>query len=66
MEVLLNKGNPVQQRIAAYLVLMKDPETSELAQLDDAFLNEDNDQLLNFVMSHIINILSSTDPETRQ
>uniref|UniRef100_A0A3P9J468 Apolipoprotein Bb, tandem duplicate 2 n=1 Tax=Oryzias latipes TaxID=8090 RepID=A0A3P9J468_ORYLA len=65
-EVLLNKGNPVQQRIAAYLVLMKDPETSELTQLDDAFLNEDNDQLLNFVMSHIINILSSTDPETRQ
>uniref|UniRef100_A0A3P9J441 Apolipoprotein Bb, tandem duplicate 2 n=1 Tax=Oryzias latipes TaxID=8090 RepID=A0A3P9J441_ORYLA len=65
MEVLLNKGNPVQQRIAAYLVLMKDPETSELTQLDDAFLNEDNDQLLNFVMSHIINILSSTDPETR-
>uniref|UniRef100_A0A3P9MAN0 Apolipoprotein Bb, tandem duplicate 2 n=1 Tax=Oryzias latipes TaxID=8090 RepID=A0A3P9MAN0_ORYLA len=66
MEVLLNSGNPVQQRIAAYLVLMKDPETSELAQLDDAFRNEDNDQLLNFVMSHIINILSSTDPETQQ
>ncbi|RVE55741.1 hypothetical protein OJAV_G00229140 [Oryzias javanicus] len=66
MEVLLNSGNPVQQRIAAYLVLMKDPQTSELTQLDGALISEEDQQLKNFVMSHIQNILSSTDPDTQQ
>lgn len=66
MEVLLNSGNPEQQRIAAYLVLMKDPQTSELTQLDGALTSEEDQQLKNFVMSHIQNILSSTDPETQQ
>lgn len=63
MQVLLDSASPMQKRIAAYLVLMKDPQTTELAQLADALLNEQDQQVKSFVTSHITNILSSTEPE---
>lgn len=66
MQLLLNNANPVQKRIAAYLVLVKDPQRSELAQLADALSNEQDIQFKTFVISHINNILSSTNPETER
>lgn len=66
MQVLLDSASPMQKRIAAYLVLMKDPQSTELAQMADALLNEQDKQVKSFVISHITNILSSTDPETQE
>lgn len=45
---------------------MKDPQPSELAQLVDALPNEQDKQVKSFVISHITNILSSTEPETQE
>uniref|UniRef100_A0A3B4T6U1 Apolipoprotein B n=1 Tax=Seriola dumerili TaxID=41447 RepID=A0A3B4T6U1_SERDU len=65
MQVLLDSTSPVQKRIAAYLVLMKDPQPHEVAQLANALTNEQDKQVKSFVISHITNILSSTEPETQ-
>ncbi|KAG8011367.1 hypothetical protein GBF38_006124, partial [Nibea albiflora] len=66
MQVLLDSASPMQKRIAAYLVLMKDPQSTELAQLADALPKEEDKQVKSFVISHITNILSSTEPETQE
>ncbi|XP_054474150.1 apolipoprotein B-100-like [Anoplopoma fimbria] len=66
MQVLLDSASPMQKRVAAYLVLMKDPQPTELAQLADALPNEQDKQVKSFVISHITNILSSTEPETQE
>ncbi|XP_039982146.1 apolipoprotein Bb, tandem duplicate 1 [Xiphias gladius] len=65
MQVLLDSTSSLQKRIAAYLVLMKDPQPSELTQLADALPSEQDKQLKSFVISHITNILSSTEPKTK-
>lgn len=64
MQVLLDGASPMQKRVATYLVLMKDPQPTELAQLAGALPNEQDTQVKSFVISHITNILSSTEPET--
>lgn len=66
IQVLLDRTAPVQKRIAAYLILMKDPEAAELAQLAAALASEKNLQVKSFVTSHLTNILSSTAPETKE
>ncbi|XP_073348554.1 apolipoprotein B-100-like [Pagrus major] len=66
MQVLLDSASPMQKRIAAYLVLMKDPQPTELSQLADALPNEQDTQVKSFVISHITNILSSSEPETQE
>ncbi|XP_054618355.1 apolipoprotein Bb, tandem duplicate 1 [Dunckerocampus dactyliophorus] len=65
-QVLLDNTSPVQKRIAAYLVLMKNPLPSELVRLVTALPIEENTQFKSFVVSHIVNILSSNEPETRE
>ncbi|XP_074472134.1 apolipoprotein Bb, tandem duplicate 1 [Sebastes fasciatus] len=66
MQVLLDNTSPMQKRIASYLALMKDPQPTELAQLAAALPNEQDKQVKSFVISHITNILSSTEPETQE
>uniref|UniRef100_UPI0037E87793 apolipoprotein Bb, tandem duplicate 1 n=1 Tax=Semicossyphus pulcher TaxID=241346 RepID=UPI0037E87793 len=66
MQVLLDGASPLQKRVAAYLVLMKDPQPAELAQLAQALPNEQDKQAKSFVISHVTNILSSTEPETQE
>ncbi|XP_041950313.1 apolipoprotein B-100-like isoform X2 [Alosa sapidissima] len=66
MQVLLDGAAPLQKRVAAYLVLMKDPQPSELSQLAAALPIEENQQAKSFVISHVTNILSSTAPETQE
>lgn len=66
MQVFLDSTSPVQKSIAAYLVLMKDPQPSELVQLIGALSNEQDIQVKSFVISHITNILSSTEPGTQE
>lgn len=64
MQVLVATTSPIQKRIAAYLVLMKDPQPTELAQFVRVLTREKDQQLRSFVESHLINIISSTEPET--
>ncbi|XP_070704853.1 apolipoprotein Bb, tandem duplicate 1 [Pempheris klunzingeri] len=66
MQVVLDSASPAQKRIAAYLVLMKDPQSTELVQMADALPKEQDKQVKSFVISHITNILSSTEPETQE
>ncbi|KAK2856131.1 hypothetical protein Q5P01_004866 [Channa striata] len=66
LRVLLDSASPVQKRIAAYLVLMKDPQKSELIQLIDAFSSEQDVQIKSFIISHLNNILTSTESETKE
>lgn len=66
MQVLLDSSKSVQARIAAYLILMKDPQPSELTQLSKVLSSEKDHQVKSFVISHITNILSSTETETQE
>uniref|UniRef100_A0A669ERS5 Vitellogenin domain-containing protein n=1 Tax=Oreochromis niloticus TaxID=8128 RepID=A0A669ERS5_ORENI len=65
MQVLLDSTSPMQKRIAAYLVLMKNPQLSELARMVNALPNIQDQQVKSFVISHITNILSSSGSETQ-
>ncbi|XP_077096391.1 apolipoprotein B-100-like [Siphateles boraxobius] len=64
MHAVLDRAASVQKRVAAYLILMKNPTPAELAPLAAALLVEENPQVKSFITSHISNILSSTAPET--
>ncbi|CAL9691969.1 unnamed protein product [Knipowitschia caucasica] len=66
MQVLLDSAAPVQKRVAAYLVLMKDPQPSELAQFMSALSSEPDMQLKNYITSHLSNIASSTETATQE
>lgn len=64
MKVLLDADANVQKRVAAYLILMKDPQPDELDQLAIALPSFENLQVKSFVISHLTNVLSSTAQET--
>ncbi|KAI1897325.1 hypothetical protein AGOR_G00082150 [Albula goreensis] len=53
----------VQKRLAAYLILMKNPETSDLELVKKTLTQEQNEQVKQFVASHIYNILNSMDAD---
>ncbi|CAL8315646.1 unnamed protein product [Lota lota] len=55
----------VQKRLAAYLILMRDPKTSDLEMVKKLFKQEQNKQVKAFVTSHIYNIVSSTDRHSK-
>jgi len=54
----------VQKRLAAYLILMRKPEDSDMDMVKKLLTQEQNMQIKAFVTSHIHNIISSKDPET--
>ncbi|XP_077567723.1 apolipoprotein B-100-like [Stigmatopora nigra] len=56
----------VQKRLAAYLILMRNPQNSELEMVKKILKLEQNEQVKSFVTSHVYNIISSTDPETQK
>lgn len=66
MRVLMDSIAPVQKRVAAYLALMKDPRPAEFTALVDVVFRENNPQFRSFVESHLINIVSTTEPETEE
>ncbi|MBN3301215.1 APOB protein, partial [Amia calva] len=57
---------PVQKRVAAYLMLMKNPTLFELGKVSRALVKEKNEQVKSFVASHIANILDSKDASVQQ
>ncbi|XP_002665852.3 apolipoprotein B-100 [Danio rerio] len=64
MHTVLDKVASVQKRVAAYLILMKNPTPAELAQLAAALEIEKNHEAKSFIISHISSIMASTAPET--
>nr|XP_023690467.1 apolipoprotein B-100 [Paramormyrops kingsleyae] len=57
---------PIQKRIAAYLMLMKNTEMADLRQLLSTLETEQNEQVKSFVASHVVNILNSEDAESER
>ncbi|NXH10481.1 APOB protein, partial [Bucco capensis] len=51
--------SPTDKRLAAYLILMKNPSPSDLTKIVRVLTKEKNEQVKNFVASHIANILDS-------
>lgn len=62
---LYTKG-AVQKRLAAYLILMKNPEASDLEVVRKILTQEQNVQVKSFVASHVYNIIHSRDPEMKE
>ncbi|XP_028253196.1 apolipoprotein B-100-like [Parambassis ranga] len=56
----------VQKRLAAYLILMRDPQDSDIEMVKKLLNQEQNEQIKSFVTSHIYNILSTTDTDTQR
>ncbi|XP_057678413.1 apolipoprotein B-100-like [Corythoichthys intestinalis] len=56
----------VQKRLAAYLILMRNPQNSDIEMVKKILKMEQNEQVKSFVTSHVYNIISSTDPETQK
>ncbi|XP_023122791.2 apolipoprotein B-100-like [Amphiprion ocellaris] len=55
----------VQKRLAAYLILMRNPLDSDIEMVKKLVKQEQNTQVKAFVTSHVYNIISSTDSETK-
>ncbi|KAM3603035.1 uncharacterized protein V6R79_015481 [Siganus canaliculatus] len=53
----------VQKRLAAYLMLMRNPQDSDIEIVKKLLVQEQNTQIKSFVTSHVYNIISSTDSE---
>ncbi|CAM9969728.1 unnamed protein product [Bubo scandiacus] len=50
---------PTDKRLAAYLILMKNPSPSDLTKILRILTKEKNEQVKSFIASHIANILDS-------
>lgn len=59
-------GGPVEKRLAAYMVLMRNPERGLLGGILSALRDESDEQLKSFVWSHLNNIRQSTQPQLEQ
>uniref|UniRef100_A0A452GGR4 Vitellogenin domain-containing protein n=1 Tax=Gopherus agassizii TaxID=38772 RepID=A0A452GGR4_9SAUR len=59
LKAFQNADAPVDKRLAAYLMLMKHPSTSDLNKITRALLRDKSEQVKSFVATHIANILDS-------
>ncbi|XP_035990966.1 apolipoprotein B-100 isoform X2 [Fundulus heteroclitus] len=68
LEVYQNPQSPVEVRLAAYQVLMKNPDHSLIREITNGLKDEKDEQLKSFVLSHLYNILNSADekPELKE
>ncbi|XP_064809610.1 apolipoprotein B-100 isoform X1 [Oncorhynchus masou masou] len=66
LEVYQDAENPVQKRVAAYLMLMKSPDDALLSKVITTLNDEQDPQVRSFVASHLDNIQHSDDPKTQQ
>uniref|UniRef100_A0A8C7DU97 Apolipoprotein B n=1 Tax=Naja naja TaxID=35670 RepID=A0A8C7DU97_NAJNA len=60
IKVFQDASSPADKRLAAYLLLMKHP-SNDFAKIIKITLRDKNEQVKNFVASHIANILDTTD-----
>ncbi|XP_035883588.1 apolipoprotein B-100 isoform X2 [Phyllostomus discolor] len=59
LQTFLDAVAPGDKRLAAYLMLMRDPSQSDISNITQLLPGEQNQQVKNFVASHIANILNS-------
>lgn len=59
VKVFHDYSYPVDKRLAAYLMLMRNPSQSDISKVIRALLKDKNEQVKSFVASHIANILAS-------
>ncbi|NXT37091.1 APOB protein, partial [Pelecanoides urinatrix] len=59
LKVFQEGDSPTDKRLAAYLILMKNPSPSDLAKILRVLTKEKNEQVKSFIASHIANILDS-------
>lgn len=64
--VSLYPKGAVQKRLAAYLMLMRNPQDSDMDVLKKLLKQEQNVQVKSFVTSHIYNIITSTETEAQK
>nr|XP_015212508.1 PREDICTED: apolipoprotein B-100 [Lepisosteus oculatus] len=65
LQTLQDMSGSVQKRVAAYLMLMRNPSPSDLNKLTRILVKEKNEQVRNFIASHITNILDSKEPSVQ-
>ncbi|XP_007516840.2 apolipoprotein B-100 [Erinaceus europaeus] len=61
LQTFLHEAAPTEKRLAAYLVLMSGPSQSDISTVTQLLPREQNQQVKNFVASHMANILNSED-----
>ncbi|XP_015745395.1 apolipoprotein B-100 [Python bivittatus] len=61
IRVFQEASSPANKRLAAYLMLMRNPSSSDISKVIKVALKDKNEQVKSFVASHIANILDSTD-----
>uniref|UniRef100_A0A3B5BD93 Apolipoprotein B-100-like n=1 Tax=Stegastes partitus TaxID=144197 RepID=A0A3B5BD93_9TELE len=66
MEVYQDNQNPVEKRLAAYLILMKNPNRALVRAVVTNLENERDEQLKSFVISHLNNIRNSDEPRMNE
>lgn len=59
LQTFLDDTSPGDKRLAAYLMLMGGPSQSDINKITQLLTREKNEQVKNFVASHIANILNS-------
>nr|XP_046268549.1 apolipoprotein B-100 isoform X3 [Scatophagus argus] len=66
MEVYRDDQSPVEKRVAAYLILMKNPDQVLVRDFVNNLDNMKDEQLKSFVVSHLNNIHNSDEPQMYQ
>uniref|UniRef100_G1QIQ2 Apolipoprotein B-100 n=2 Tax=Hylobatidae TaxID=9577 RepID=G1QIQ2_NOMLE len=59
LQIFLDGASPGDKRLAAYLMLMRSPSQADINKIVQLLPWEQNEQVKNFVASHIANILNS-------
>ncbi|XP_072506046.1 apolipoprotein B-100 isoform X2 [Notamacropus eugenii] len=65
VQTFLDVASPEEKRLAAYLLLMRQPARHSVQHVISALQSEKNEQVRSFVASHISNILASEDLSVR-
>lgn len=66
MDVYQDAKNPVEKRVAAYLILMKNPDQVLVRDIVNTLGSVRDEQLKSFVVSHLNNIRNSEEPQMHQ
>ncbi|XP_058935120.1 apolipoprotein B-100 [Kogia breviceps] len=66
LQTFLDDSSPGDKRLAAYLMLMGGPSQSDINKITQVLPREQNEQVQNFVASHIANILNSEELHVRE
>ncbi|XP_067470643.1 apolipoprotein B-100 [Thunnus thynnus] len=66
MEVYQDAQSPVEKRVAAYLILMKNPDQALVRDIVNTLENVKDEQVKSFVVSHLKNIQNSKVPQIQQ